>query len=259
MKKFFAALAGVLLANASYAADLPTKAPALNVAALSGFWYVGVGTEMGTEQASVNGNNLFATSLIGQGGSLQASGGAVTAAIGYLHADPARWYRFQATAAYQNISGADGAVATVRSPWSATQEFDIGFEWVQQILTVFPTLFTIPAFPTPGLPSNVTVVGTPKQYVGVLAKESMITGQFIGGSGSTWDWAPGVATGWIWQLTNAAGKPTGGLLDAYLNVSFPQRGFTVSFPGQPGAPTLGGAAKMGTLYTVGLRFDLPVM
>lgn len=262
MKRLLLATMALGLATAAHGADLalaplPTKASV--VVAPLGFWYVGVGTEIGTEQANVSGNNLFATSLIGQNGNLQASGGAVTAAIGYLNTDPARWRRFQATAAYQNISGADAAIGSVRSPWSATQEFDVGFEWLQQILAVFPALFTAPVFPSPGLPSNVTVAGAPKQYIGVMAKESMLSGQFLGGSGSTWDWAPGIATGYIWQLTNVAGKPTGGLLDAYLNVSFPQRGFTTSFPGAFGSPSFGGAAKLGTQYTVGLRFDLPVM
>jgi hypothetical protein len=130
-----------------------------------------------------------------------------------------------------------------------------------RITALLPNLINITAFPQPGLPSNVTVVsGAPKQYVGVLAKESQLSGQFFGAAGSTWDWAPGFGTGWIWQSADATGKANGGLIDAYLNVSFPQRGFTATFPGGGlGAPSFSGGAKLGTQYTVGLRFDLPVM
>jgi hypothetical protein len=257
-------VAALLAPSLAFAADLPpqivlpVKAPPVMPSLL---WYVGLGTEVSTEQANVTGTNLFATSLIGQSGSLQASGGAVTAAVGFINGNPARWSRCQATVAYQNIAGADSAIGTIKSPWSATQECDVGFEWVVRILTALPNLgLTIPAFPVPGLPSTVTVLpGAPKQYVGVIAKESMLSGQFFGAAGSTWAWAPGIATGYIWQTTDATGKANGGMLDGYLNISWDQRGFTASFSGGIGAPTFSGGAKIGTQYTVGLRYDFGVM
>jgi hypothetical protein len=242
------------------AADLPIKAPPM-VAAVNPtlIWYVGLGAEGSTEQADVKGTNLFATSLINQGGSLQASGGAVTGAVGFLN-NRQRWFRCQATVAYQNIAGANGAIGSLDSRWSATQECDVGYEWLAQITALLPNLINITAFPQPGLPSNVAVVsGAPKQYVGVLAKESQLSGQFFGAAGSTWDWAPGFGTGWIWQTADATGKANGGLIDAYLNVTFPQRGFTVAGIAGPGAPVFSGGAHLGTQYTVGFRFDLPVL
>ena len=254
--------AALLAPSLALAADLPpvfpTKAPI--AVAPSTIWYAGIGVEGSTEQANVSGTNLFVTSLIGQGGNLQASGGAVTGAVGFIKNGPQGLVRCQATAAYQNIAGANAAIGSIDSRWSATQECDVGFEWLARITTLFPNLINITAFPTPGLPSTVIVVGAPKQYVGVLAKESQLSGQFFGASGSTWDWAPGFGTGWIWQSADATGKANGGLIDAYLNVSFPQRGFTVAFPGGgPGAPIFSGGAKLGTQYTVGVRYDLPVM
>jgi opacity protein-like surface antigen len=262
-KFLFSAVCAVLIASSALAADMPVKAPPGPFATVSGYgWYFGVGTEAGVAQSSVTGNNLFATSLVG--GNLTASGGAVTAAVGYIRGNNQWRWRLEATGAYQNITGATPGVpgagnGSVASRWSATQGFDISFEVFKNITAVVGNLgINFPSFdPGRALPANIAVSQTPWQYVGVRAREFGLDGSFGAASGSTWGVAPQIETGFLWQTLDAAGKPNGGALDAYFYVAFPEKGATFgNVFATNGAPiTVGAGANLGRQYGAGLRYN----
>ena len=235
------------------AADMPVKAPVMATPVYNGSgWYVGLGTEAAVAQANVGTNNLFATSLVN--GDLKAAGGAVKGVAGYVSGNPTRWWRVEASVAYQNIAGAD-AVGGVASRWSSTQEVDVGFELFSRIFSVLPNLgVNFPSF-TPQLPSNILVQAAPRQYVGVGAREFGLDGSFLAGSGSTWSVAPMLKSGYLWQTIGANGQPNGGALDAYAWVAFPAKGFTVNNVLSPGgAPMIASSARLGTQYGLGLSY-----
>jgi hypothetical protein len=241
------------------AADLPiVKAPMLGSFDPGGHgFYCGLGAEAGVEQANVSGSNLFVTGLAS--GSLTASGGAVVGACGYINGNALRWWRIEASAGYQNITGANAAVGSVASRWSATQEFDVGFEVFARIFSAIPSLSSTFAFPTftPQLPANVLVAGAPRQYVGVGFREYGLSGAVATAEGSSWSAAPMLKTGYIWQTLDAAGKQTGGALDAYAYVAFPMRGITIGNVGATagGPPIFTAGVKEGTQYGMGLKYD----
>ena len=256
----FACAALAALCAPTIAADLPYKAPPAPEFGPGGRgWYIGVGTEASVQQVDVNKSNLFITGLTS--GNLTASGGSVTATVGYINGNPLRWWRCEAQVGYQNITGSNAVVGSVASRWNAAQGCDIGFEWLARVTSLFPNLgLNLPVF-TPSLPANVAVAAGPKQYVGFRAVEQGLQGDFFGPGGSTWSWAPAAQTGWLFQPLGADGKPSGGGIDAYVRVAWFQRGLTVSGLGLngAGAPTFAtGSAKLDTSYTAGIKYDLPI-
>jgi hypothetical protein len=262
-KFLLATTALVALSASAFAADLPLKAPPAAPAAAGSGWYVGILTEADVAQSNVSGTNVFATSLAS--GNLTATGGAVGGEFGYIGNGPIGWYRLQATGEWSDISGAEtvqstattsAASAAVASRWSATQEFDIGFEWIQKIYAALPTLGVI-NFPT-FTPITPTVpVGAPRQYVGVGIKEAGLTGTFGAAQGTSVGVYPMITGGFIWPTLNAAGKPNGGAIDASAGVAFPVKGFTVGNAfATDGAPlTLGAGASLGTQYWTRLSYQ----
>jgi len=249
------------LAVPALAADLPLKAPAATAAGSS--WFVGILTEADVAQSSVSGTNVFATSLAS--GNLTATGGAVGGEVGYVGHCAIGWCRGKLTGEWSNITGTNtvqatattsAASAAIASRWAATQEFDIGFEWLQKIYAALPTL-PVTNFPTfTPIPPTVPV-GAPRQYVGVGLKEAGISGSFGNANGTTVGAYPMITGGFIWPTLGTDGKPNGGAIDASAGVAFPVKGFTMGNAfATNGAPlTLSAGANLGTQYWTRLSYE----
>lgn len=264
--KFKYTLAALLtgFAFAAHAADMPIKAPLQPFTTNTGSgWYCGVGTQAGVAQASVSGNNLFATSLVG--GNLTAAGGAVGGGCGWItNKGPlGSWMQLEADGFYQNITASSGPVS-VASRWSATQEVDIGisaFSTIQQAFAVLGSGGVSLPFPsfTPTLPSGVAVATTPRQYVGFKVEEFGLSGNFAQAGGTSVGWAPGLTSGFRWQTLDATGKPNGGSLKIYGDVFWPQRGNTFNNVfGTNGSIMISGAEKITTQYWLGVKYDFGI-
>lgn len=268
IRSFLLATAALVLAVPAFAADLPAPVFKAPVAAPSGSgWAIGILTEADVAQSNVSGNNVFATSLAS--GNLTATGGAIGGRVSYIGSGQLGWYRGLLTGAWSNISGSNtvGATATtsaasaaIASRWSATQEFDIGVEWLQRITSALPTLGNVNLFPTftPITPS--VPVGTPKQYIGVGIKEAGVNGSFGAANGTTVGVYPMVTGGFIWPTLGNNGLPNGGAIDASAGIAFPVKGFTMGNAfATNGAPlTFGAGANLGTQYWTRLSYDFAV-
>lgn len=234
---------------------LPVKAPLVPTEFGPGGsgWYLGLGTEAAVTNVN-NNSNLLIQGLVT--GGVKADGAAITGTIGYISGNPGRWWRCEFQGNYQNITAQAGA-ASVASRWEFAEGCDVGFEWLARITSAIPNLgITLPTF-NPSLPANITVAGTPKQYIGLRAVEQGLQGDFFGVGGSTWVWAPALQTGYFWQTTDpTTGKPNGGALDAYVRVAWPQRGLTIAGVGINGGPPMfQNGSSLGTEYTAGLKYD----
>jgi hypothetical protein len=261
-------LAGTILAGAmglAGAADLPTlvKAPSLGPFAVGGSgWYAGIGTEASVENANATGNQIFLTGLAQ--GSMEATGAAVKGVVGYISGSHGHWWRCEVSAGYQNVTGANNVGSSIAERWSATQECDIGADYIQTLFSALPSLSTTFAFPTftPSLPGNVAVTSlAPRQYFGALVKEWGVNGQFGTASGTEVAIAPGLKTGFIWQTADATGKSNGRAIDVYASVVWPTKGLTVTGVGAtPGGPPLafGGGASFGPQYSAGIVVDFGI-
>jgi len=267
-KAVIAFLAGALALFAmsdARAADLPTKAPKFVspfVPNSAGGWYVGIGTSAGVANGSVGGNNLFAPNLVG--GNLVADGASVDVVGGYIrNGGPLNtWWRLQAGVSYQNISGGNPS-GSINSRWRLSQEADVGADILQSVFSAVgnlgnlsSTFSSLNSF-VPALPSNVAVVGTPRQYVGFVLEESLTGGSAFGATGQSWVVAPGVKTGWIWEIPGKDGKtPNGNALEVNAQVTWPTQG--VSFDNvlaAGGAPiVIGPAVKEGANYRAGIIY-----
>lgn len=264
MRKLFVVAALALFPVAAFAADL--KAPVYKSPFLPeslGGWYVDVGSSAGVANASTGGTNLFATGLVG--GSLVADGAGVDFGGGYIrNGGPLNtWWRIELQATYQNISGGNQA-GSISSHWRLTQEADVGADIFQSVLSAvgnlgnLSTTFTALNSFVPALPSNVVTVGTPRQYVGFVAEEFQQNGSFGAAAGQSWGFAPGVKTGWIWELPGKDGKtPNGNALEVFAEVLWPTQGVTLNnvFATNGTPLTIGPAVKEGTQYFAGIHYD----
>ena len=266
MKKFLMlSTAALLISTAASAADLklPYKAPQSPFLATStGGWFIGIGTSAGVANGSNSGTNLFATSLVQ--GNLVADGASIDVVGGYLrNGGPlSTWWRVQAGASYQNISGGTAA-GSVDSRWRVFQEADVGADIFQQVLSTVgnignlsSTFSALGSF-VPSLPANVAVVGTPRQYVGIIVEETPWNGTFGAAGGQTWLVDYGVKTGWIWALSSADGKtPNGNALEVNAQVTWPNQGLTLNnvFASNGTPLTIGPAVKLGPMYRAGLVY-----
>jgi hypothetical protein len=253
------------LAMPAMAADMAFKNPPVQVAAVTP-WYVGILTEADVAQSNVTGNNVFASSLVS--GNLTATGGSVGGVVGYIGSCLGSWCRAQLTGAWANITGTNSVAATattgaasasLASRWSATQEVDVGIEWLQKIYAALPTL-NIVNFPTFTPIAPTVPVGAPRQYVGIGLKEAGISGSFGAATGTQVGVYPMITGGFIWQTLGTNGLPNGGAIDASAGVAFPVRGFTIGNAfASDGAPlTLGSGASLGTQYWTRLSYDFAV-
>ncbi len=262
MRKFILAAALTVLSVPAMAADMVVKAvpPVPFTIAASGFYW-GVGTYAGVAQSSVNGSNLFATSLVSS--NLTADGAGVDVVLGYQHGSTAtlgfgNWWRIQSAGEYQNIQGGisvPGNSASVASRWGATQEFDVGADVVTYIMSALGQNATInfPTF-TPQLPANIQV-GIPKQYFGAIVREFGMDGNFGAAHGVTVGIAPGIKTGFLYPTMDATtGKTNGGGVDLWADVSWATKGVTLNnvFAANGTPLTTSAGALMGTTYRVGI-------
>jgi len=272
MRKSFVILGvlALLSSTAAMAADMAVKAnppsPFLTYSG-SGFYW-GIGSTSGVDQASVSGNNVFATSLVSS--NLTAAGQSVDGEVGYIWgnasiAGVAQWARVYVSGSYQNISGGVSVGATptsgaaalgFASRWSSMQGVDVGADLVQMLLTRTGLTNPFPSF-TPQLPSNVAVASSPREYFGAFVTEYGIDGKFGAATGQTVGVAPGIRTGYLWQTVDATGKPNGGALDLGVAVDWPTRGVTLdNVFATNGAPlTLNSSVNMGTQYKAYIRYD----
>lgn len=255
-------VAAIMLAAPAFAADMAVKAlPSAPFTGGSG-WYWGIGTYGGVASSNVNGSGLLVTNLVSS--NVNASGGGVDGALGYIHGNTAvvgfgNWYRFEAEAAYQNIQGAVGG-NSVASRWSATQEADIGADILLGITSIIGNgAINWPTLTPPALPTNIQV-GIPKQYVGVILREFGLDGNVGAVHGTTVGIAPGVKTGFLYPTLGKDGTPNGGAVDLWASVTWNSRGATLgNVFAANGAPlTFNAGVNQGTTYLVGIRADFAV-
>jgi hypothetical protein len=262
MRKIIFAAALAAFASPALAADMAVKAPLAPVPFTAGAsdFYWGVGTYAGVAQSSVNGTNLFATSLVSS--DLNADGGGVSFTLGYLHGSTAslgfgNWWRAQNEVSYQNISGGvsvPGNSAAVSSRWADTVEFDVGADVVTYIMSALgpQAAINFPTF-TPSLPANIQA-GLPKEYFGVIGRAFGIDGSFGAAHGVSVGFAPGIKTGFLYPTLGSSGQPNGGGIDLWASVSWATKGDTLNNVfAAGGAPlTIGPSADMGTTYLTGI-------
>lgn len=261
MKNIVAASAALLLAALpAAAADMPLKAPP----ALFGFetsgWYLGVDTGAAVAQTKENGGTLFAPALVS--GTLTAAGGTIGACAGYVRGMPSSWFSLHGCVDYQNIAASSAvaaAPASIASRWSSVQEVRIGgnaLSFFQAALSnLGVTGLTFPTFAPPSPNGSFNLAATPHQYLGFGVSEFGVQGNFGGASGATVGVAPMIEAGAIWQTLGANGQPNGGALNAYAQVTFSGKGFTVADVLAPGLPpAISGSANMGTQYKAGLAY-----
>ncbi len=254
-----ALMAATALTSIAYAADMPVKAlaPVGPFQSYNGSGlYFGLGSTAKVADSSVNGN-LLANNLVT--GNVMAAGGTVDFEMGYIWGNAslsgfANWARVYSDVSYQNITGgisAPGNDATVVSRWSAQQGVDINADLVAYVLSALNLKNPFPAF-TPQPPANISVASTAHQYVGAFATEQGLKGNIGAAAGSSWDWAFGVRTGWLWQTLNAAGKPNGLAFDTGLQVAWMPKGVQFDNVFATNGATIVGhpSVTMGTTYGV---------
>lgn len=263
MKKYLMALAlATALPGGALAADMPLKAPPyIQPFAPSGSgWYIGVGTEAGVAASSISGTTFPSLT----GGNLTSDGGAVGVDAGYIWSNCLlqTWCQIEVDLRYQNIGGSMGG-ASVNSLWSVREEFDVGAQVFQTVLAAVGNIgVSFPTFnPSGMLPANIAVATIPRQYVGFIADEYEIGGNFGSASGQTWGFAPGVTTGYRWQTLGTNGLPNNGSLKIHADIEWPTKGadLTGVFAGAGGAPlAVTASASMQTLYRVGIQYDFGI-
>ena len=262
MRKLVLALLASSVITPALAADLPIPGKAAFISPFSivggnGF-FVGAGTSAAVAQSNVSGNVV---NIPGVGGATNAAGGTIGGDAGYIwgRCGALGWCQVEVDVKYMNITG-NTAVGSINYRWGVTEEFDVGIDAIQTVLSALPSIpniFPILANPSGALPANIAV-GTPLGYVGGKVGEFNIAGNIGQASGQTWIVTPGVTTGFRWPTLNAQGKPNGGSLKVYGDVLFANKGVTLNnVLGTAGGPMLVQNAndKLNTMYVVGLNYD----
>ena len=265
MRKLVLALLTSSFITPALAADLPVpyKAQPLvspfSIVGGNGF-FVGAGTSAAVAQSNVSGNVI---NIPGVGGATNAAGGTIGGDAGYIWGRCGSilgWCQVEVDIKYMNITG-NTAVGSINYRWGVTEEFDVGIDAIQTVLSALPSIpniFPILANPSGALPANIAV-GTPLGYVGAKVGEFNINGNVGQASGQTWVVTPGVTTGFRWPVLGSNGKPNGGSLKVYGDVLFANKGVTLSNVfGTAGGPMLvqNANASLNTMYVVGLNYDL---
>lgn len=254
----FASLLLLSSISAAAAADMPVKASQQGLVFPyngSGFYW-GVDVEAGVAQTKSSG--LFGSSLVT--GNLNAAGGAVGGTIGYIVGNGTNWWAVEATVDYQNITGATtivdpttGAVGTASqiSRWQASQV--VKFGGFSAILNSLPSLgIQFPALPA--LPTFTGLASTSHSYIMAGAQEFGVNGVLGSVDGTSWAVAPLVGMGMLTQMVDAAGRPTGAVVDLYAKVVFGDKSIVIDHIFAPsGPPTLAGHAAMGKQYFSGIK------
>jgi hypothetical protein len=263
-----AALAALAFASPALAQSasppVATKSQVLPVSPFINYtngFFVGLGPSAGLAASNVSGNIITLPGLTG--GALNAAGGAIDVDFGYVwgHCFLNSWCQIEADFSYQNISGGN-AVGTVSSNWILTQEADFGIDILQTVLSYLPGVQNpFPSFsPTGLLPANIAVAATPRGYVGFKQAELLVSGNVGAAGGQTWEYAPGVTTGYRWQTLNSAGKPNGASIKIFADAFWADKGVSISnLFGAGGAPIVTAPkAGMDTLYRFGVHVDFGI-
>jgi hypothetical protein len=226
----------------------------------SGF-YIGAGTSAAVASANVSGNVISVPGITG--GSVNAAGGTVDVDAGYIWSSCIlnTWCQVELDGKYTNIDGSN-AVGTISARWALTQEFDIGADVIQTVLSLFPTGSNpFPTFnPSSLLPSNIAVATTPRGYFGFKQAELLIGGNVGQSGGQDWAYAPGLTSGFRWQTLGGNGAPNGGSLKVFADILWANKGASIAnLFGASGAPMVTQAsATLNTLYVVGVHYDFGV-
>jgi len=257
----------LLITTAILALGVTAQAADLGVAPLykappaspvTGGFYWGLGTSVSVANSNVSGTAILPSNLT-------ADGGTIDGEIGWVGNIQNTWVRLAVDGSYENVTGGvaqAGASASWQDRWAVTERADVNMEIIQSAVALtginlgtFPTI----ANPAGAVPSGLKV-GTPIQYLGAILREESVSGTIASATGQTWLIAPGVETGWLWPLLNAAGKQNGTALDVFAQVDFPTRGMQVSglFANGGGAPVVQtGGINIGTEYRAGIHLLLP--
>lgn len=260
MKKFVLAALIAASATSAFAADLPpiiTKGPQLFAFESSG-WYIGVEAGAAVAKSNVGGNStLFVNSLVN--GNLTAAGGTIGGCVGWLKGKHDSWWGVHGCVDYQNITAGvvgNNVSAGIASRWSATQEVRFGGSIIAWFTNILPNLgVTGLTFPSFSPPSGAGILAAaPRTYWALGVTEIGVSGNFNDASGATVQVGPLVKAGAIWQSLDTAGRPTGGAVDAFAQVSFMGKGFSYN----TGSGATSGAANVGTIYRAGASYMFAV-
>jgi hypothetical protein len=195
MKRLLAVLAGVMFASASYAADLPVKAPVqMGYPVGAGFYY---GLAAIGDATTIPGGPSGAAQL-------QAGGGLV---VGYTFPISGSFAFIEGSAYIENVNGA-GNGFSLSGPVKFQQTVGFGVDGIlQTIAGMAPFNSATPSLPSlPLLPAGVTTVGQ-HMYVHATIEEADVTARFVTptvGSFSNREWTirAGGGIGLLNRLSN---------------------------------------------------------
>lgn len=195
MKRLLIALAGALIASASYAADLPIKAPQqIGYPVGAGFYY---GIAALGDATSIQNGPVGAAQLQGGGGLV----------VGYTFPIAGSFGFVELGGYIQNINGSTQGFS-FSGPVKFQQTVGLGADGILQTLAAFaPFGGGSPAMPSlPLLPAGVTIVGQ-HMYVHATIEEADVTSQFtvpVVGNFSNREWTirAGGGIGFLNRLSN---------------------------------------------------------
>jgi hypothetical protein len=202
MKKLIAAIAAVFLSSSAFAANLalPTKAPAPFDPVASGGWYVGLGSFLETQKATIGD-----TSLLSQSGSIGAIGG-------YGHGNGQSWWQLQAEAYFRNLNGSGfcglGTSCSVSSNFTGAIWMKVGGPVASTLLGALPQLGNL----FPGL-SPTTVAANVFPYIAGGVVFNDVSSSIGLANARAWTVPLGLRLGMITKLTNGTVSDVGAEVD----------------------------------------------
>jgi hypothetical protein len=199
--KFLKALAaGLLLASAAHAADLPLKAPRLANPFATAYdlghcgAYFGINSTL--TSSSVNGSGVAPGTQIQQG--------AIGGTLGYgcpINASNGSFWFGEVLADVTNLNGNANGLS-LAGPASFTERFGVGSPLTSLIGTILPSNTQSPAVPNlPALPNGITA-GPGAPYLFAALHESDISAQFGLAQNKQWLISGGVGVGLRYRLSN---------------------------------------------------------
>ena len=234
MKRFAILSALALISTASFAADMPVKAPVLNP--VQGYPYNSSGIYWGVTALGENAKTGLAGPA-GSTGDIFQVGAAAGLTVGYQKGNGTTFYAVEVTGVYQNIGASQDAApaGSVNTRWQAFERVKFGMP-VAAIATYLPSF----AGTFPGLPTISGGSGTTHGYIMAGLHEDDVSAQYGLMSKKAWQLSPSIGIGVMQQLT------AGLVGDAWVEIVKPAAGITLGVPG--------GVAKVqqGNKYLVGL-------
>lgn len=223
MRKLSLVLLATVIAGPALSADLRVaKAPVQDFFSTSG-WYLGIGSLAATTKAEVS---LPAT---GDTGTITTVGAGIGPLVGY-HAGSAQSFKaIEAAIYWQNLGGAqpaDGKNVDARFSASARVKFG-GVGVMSNLASFLPNLGLVGVFP----PSPVAGHGN-LPYLSIGVDANQVQASVIGADAKGWQITPAFGMGFMTQVMDAQGKPTGYATDTSIEYTPAGKGLTIGGNGE---------------------------